>query len=124
MTACILPEFILKVLEKEVASASMSIVKYICDEYKLSYDEVKAKIERHITLDMKIDTEKNYKISRVNVKRIKANTETQCIANMYCKDQKDVRQCTRRKIDGCKFCKTHLKHFQAANLKYGTVEDE
>jgi flagellar biosynthesis/type III secretory pathway ATPase len=121
MTACILPEFILKVLEKEVTSSMMNIVKYICDEYKLSYDEVKSKLEKHIILDMKIDTETNYKISKVNVKRITSTVETQCIAKMYCKDQKDIRQCTKKKKDGCKFCKTHLKLFESSNLKYGTI---
>lgn len=124
MTATIVPEFILNVLENELSAVSLKIVRFVCDQYKLPFEEVKEKLKKHINIELDIDTETSYKIHKTHVKKIKATVENQCTANIFCKDQRGVRQCTFQRLDGCKLCKKHLKLFHEGDLKYGMVEDD
>lgn len=124
MTDTILPEFILMVLEKEVADVTMQIVGFLCKEYNLPEEEVKKKLGKRICLDLEVDSKKNYRVHRVNVKRMAKNEETQCIALLFDKRFKDTRQCARSRLEGCKFCKTHMKQYNTHTLKYGTIEEK
>lgn len=124
MTAAILPEFILKLLEKEVSSVVLEAVKFVCDEYNISFCEVSKKLGKHLCIEFDVNTQTNYKVVKKQVRRIKATPENQCIANILCKDQKDVRQCTVRRVPGCEFCTKHRVAHEQNKLKYGTVANK
>jgi hypothetical protein len=121
MTAAILPDFVLSVLEKEISSVVLEVVQTLCKEYKLPYEDVKKKLSKHMQIELDVNTQSNYKIIKKKVVKIKSSPETQCVANILCKDQKDIRQCTLQRIDGCTFCTKHKAANAANNLKYGTV---
>lgn len=124
MTSAVMPEFILNLLEAEMSAATLSVVKYVCDEYGLPFEEVKEKVGRRVNIGLEVDTKTNFRVRKTMVKPIKASSEEeQCIAKMYCKDQRDVRRCTKRHGEGCgKFCKIHFKMWKGDGLAYGTVE--
>jgi hypothetical protein len=122
MTAAILPEFIMSVLEKELSKIVIDVVHVVCEEYGLNHKEVKQKLSKHMHIKLDIDTDSNYKVIKKKVVKIKATPENQCIANILCKDQKDIRQCTFRRADGCMFCVKHHRANVSNTLKYGTVE--
>lgn len=125
MTSAVLPEFMLGLLEAEMAAATLGVVRYVCQEYGLPYEEVKNKIASRVNIEIDVDTKSNYRVRKTMVKPIKARTEEeQCIAMMFCKDQRDVRRCTKRHGEGCgKFCKIHYKMWKGDGLAYGTASD-
>lgn len=120
MTAAIVPEFLLCLLEKEIASVSLDIVKYICDEYDLKYDDVCNKIKKHMCIELDVDQQNTYKLTKMNVRKKKISADKQCQANMYHKDHKCVTQCTLQCVDS-KFCKKHKRMETEGRLRFGTV---
>ena len=122
MTSAILPEFMLKLLEKEISGVVLEATKYVCDEYNIPFSEVCTKLGKHLCIELDVNTQTNYKVIKKNVRRIKATPETQCIANIMCKDQKDIRQCTiRRSSPDCMYCTKHKMANEQSKLRYGTV---
>lgn len=121
MTAAIMPEFVLGLLEKEVSTVVLDVVRALCSEYDLPFDEVKKKLSKYMQIEFSVNTQSNYKVVKKKVMKIKSTPETQCIANILCKDQKDIRQCTLKRVDNCMFCTKHKAANAANNLKYGTV---
>lgn len=121
MTAAILPEFILQLLEKEISNVSLEIVKYICKEYNLAYDEVVKKIGNYMCMELGVDKQNTYKITKVNVRRKQICTEERCAANMFHKDHKCVTQCTLQCVGGSQFCKKHTQMEKEGRLRFGTV---
>jgi hypothetical protein len=125
MTTAVLPEFILNVLESEISSITLNVVKCVCDEYNLPFEEVKTKIAKYICIELKTTETANYKVIKSHTRRVQLEEDERCIANMMCPKTKETRQCTRRRLENedCKFCRTHMKMFDADELKYGTIED-
>ena len=121
MTAAIVPEFLLHLLEKEMSAVSLTIVKYICDEYKLPFEEIKRKLSKHLCIEIDVDNQNTYKLTRMNVRRKKTPVENQCQANMFHKDHKCVTQCTLEIISGSKFCKKHTRMEKEGRLRFGTI---
>lgn len=122
MTSAILPEFVLRLLEKEVSDVVLQAVRYVCNEYNIPFSEVCTKLGKHLCIELDVNTQTNFKVVKKNVRRIKATPENQCIANILCKDQKDIRQCTiRRTSPDCEYCTKHKMAFDQNKLKYGTV---
>jgi hypothetical protein len=125
MTTTVLPEFILKLLETEISNITLNIVQRVCEEYNLPFDEVKTKISKYICVELKLKSDVNYKVVKSHTRRVHLDVNERCIANMMCPKVKEIRQCTRRRLDDedCKFCRTHMKMSDNDELKYGTIED-
>lgn len=121
MTAAIVPEFLLCLLEKEIANVSLDIAKFICDDYDLPYDDVCKKISKHICIELDVDQQNTYKLTKMTVRRNKISADKQCKANMFHKDHKCVTQCTLPYIDASKFCKKHKRMEREGRLRFGTV---
>lgn len=121
MTSAVLPEFLLHLLEKEVSNVVLKVVKFVCDEYSIPFSDVSAKIGKHMSIEFEVDTKSTYKVVKKRVKPIKSTPENQCIANIMCKDQKDIRQCTIRQVNGCRFCTKHKAANEQNRLHYGTI---
>lgn len=119
MTAAVLPEFILKLLEHELSKATLEVVEWVCQEYELPFEEVKKKLGKRMQLKLNLDAEKNYKVTRVTLKPT-VEPEDQCVANILCKDQKCVRQCTKEKKKG-NFCRLHYNMNKKNLLRYGVA---
>ena len=124
MTAAIVPEFTLQLLEKEMSAVSLGIVKYICEEYKLPFDEVKEKLGKKICVEFEPDNNNIYKVTKTNVRKKKTTCETQCIANMFHKDHKCVTQCSLFKLEGSEYCKKHKRMEKEGRLRFGTIHDK
>jgi hypothetical protein len=124
MTAAIVPEYMLKLLEAELAAVSLNVVKYICDEYKLPYEEVKEKLQKQggLCVEIEPDNKNIYKVTKTHVRRKKTTRDTQCIANMFHKDHRCVTQCSLFRLDGSDYCNKHKRMEKEGRLRFGTVD--
>jgi hypothetical protein len=125
MTCPIVPEFILKLFEKEISNIVDRCVVKICDEYELDNTEVKKLLAREMNMSFDIVNEdiEQIKIVKKNTKHEKESGAC-CEARIYIASELIVKQCSRSKLhDNCKFCKTHHKQFETNSLKWGTIHD-
>lgn len=122
MTASILPEFILKLLENEMANATLEVVEFICKEYDLPFEDVKQKISKYMVVTFNPDANKCFKVTKVNKRLVKIHHEERCIANMYNKDHKCVTQCTLKRVCNSECCKIHKRMEASGRLRFGTIK--
>lgn len=125
MTCPIVPEFILKLFEKEISNIVERCVTKICDEYALEQNDVKQMLSREMNIAFDIVNEniEQIKIVKKNNKHEKGS-EMLCEARVYIASDLVVKQCSRSKLnDECRFCKTHQKQADTNTLKWGTIHD-
>jgi hypothetical protein len=113
MTTPIIPDFIFQLFENEVQEIVFKVLKNICKEYDLDYEEVK-----------KFATIKLYtKLNNIHIsKKIdpKHPDDIKCQARMI--REMGIKQCCRKKSEG-DFCKIHHKCEVNNTLKYGRITD-
>lgn len=129
MTCAIIPDFILKMFEREIAKVVEQVVVKMCDEYDIDLDEAKTKLKESLDIDLQVV---NADIEQVKVvkkhppstsKHHEPNANT-CEARLFIQNELVVRQCSRNKWNNCRFCKTHQKQFDNNALKWGTIHDD
>ena len=121
MTASILPEFILKLLENEMANATLEIVEYLCQEYNLPFEEVKSKLSKHMAITFNADKTKAFKVVKKNKRHMKLETDERCIANMFNVDHKCITQCTLKRVCSTEYCTVHKRMAAMGRLRFGTI---
>lgn len=124
MTAVILPEFMLKALEVEIAKVSLEVVKIVCEDYDLPFDEVKARLGNKVQIELHPENNDDYRIIRRRHRKTVVPIDQMCIANMFDKDHKCVRRCTRAIKDDTMFCRSHLRMSKVGRLRFGVVDTE
>ncbi len=125
MTCPIVPEFILKLFEKEISNIVERCVSKICDSYELNSDDVKQLLSKEMNMSFDIVSEEieQIKIVKKNNKHEK-DANTLCEARIFIASDLIVKQCSRSRLnDQCRFCKTHQKQFETNTLKWGTIHD-
>jgi hypothetical protein len=123
MTAVILPEFILKALEAEISEICLSTVKYVCEEYSLPYEEVKEKVGTRMNIELATESNDHYRIITRKPRKKEISLENTCIANMFDKETRCVRRCTKEVKDGTQFCRSHLRMSNVGRLRFGTADE-
>lgn len=121
MTASILPEFILKLLENEMMNATLEIVEYLCIEYSLPFEEVKSKLSKHMAITFNADTTKSFKVTKKNKRLIKIHPDERCVANMFNVDHKCITQCTLKRVCASEYCTVHKRMVAMGRLRFGTI---
>lgn len=129
MTSPIVPDFILKLFEKEVSKINLIIVEKICELYKLDIDDVKTKIKKELNINFDVISDEIEEIKIVKKHKPKQevsenNNTDLCIARIFLSSQLKVKQCSRHKLDGQEFCTLHHKLNQENKLKYGTIKEK
>lgn len=122
MTAAVLPDFVLRLLEVEISKVNMVFLEKIADKYNLDKAEILQMMKESMTVALLPSDEEKIKIISKRVTKMRDPSE-RCIAVTFNKNEIEVKQCSRRFLDGFDFCKTHLKLFQEKRLKYGTIRD-
>jgi hypothetical protein len=128
MTCAIVPDFILKMFEREIAKIVERVVVKMCDEYDIDIEDAKTKLKDSLDIDLQVV---NADIEQVKIvkKNSASTTKTEvgantCEARLFIQSELVVRQCSRSKLDNCRFCKTHQKQFDSNSLKWGTIHDD
>jgi hypothetical protein len=128
MTCAIVPDFILKMFEREIAKVVERVVVKMCDEYEIDIEDAKNKLKDSLDIDLQVV---NSDIEQVKiVKKYSASASktevgaTTCEARLFIQSELVVRQCSRSKLDNYRFCKTHQKQFDSNSLKWGTIHDD
>lgn len=133
MTCAIVPDFILKTFEKEIAKIVERVVVKMCDEYNIDFQDAKTRLHKSLDINLDIVNEdvEHVKIIKKHqpstsgkdgIKELKNNDA--CEARIYIPNEIVVRQCCRSKLENGKFCKTHQKQYDSNTLKWGTIHDE
>jgi cellulose synthase/poly-beta-1,6-N-acetylglucosamine synthase-like glycosyltransferase len=133
MTCTIIPDFILKLFEKEIAKVVERVVVKMCDEYHIDVNDAKLKLKNSMDIDfdivdedieqVKIVKKHNASTNKIENNSTSSNTNM-CEARLYISSELSVRQCSRSKHENGRFCKTHQKQFDANSLKWGTIHDD
>lgn len=119
MTAAVLPDYLLKVLEAEVNSVCWRVVERLCDLYSLDKNEVKSRLDKWMFTEL--DVKSDEKIKVVKCKPMSTvPVQDRCVARCYNKEVKDVTQCSK-KAKMCGFCMTHYDLQRQDYLRYGTI---
>jgi hypothetical protein len=122
MTAPLLPECVLALLEAEVAKVNRLFLEKVCERYKLDMREVESIL--HTTMSPSLlPVDEHIKVTKVYKPRQRLDEDDRCRARTFKKKELHVQQCTRRFVSGCRFCKTHQKMHDENILKYGTIDD-
>lgn len=128
MTCAIIPDFILKMFEKEIAKVVERVVVHMCNEYSIDVEDAKSKLKDHLDINLHVvdsEIEQVKIVKKYNASSSKtepgANT---CEARLFIQSELAVRQCSRSKLENCRFCKTHQKQFDSNTLKWGTIHDQ
>ena len=124
MTSVVVPEFILNALEAEIANICLGTLKYVCEEYSLCYEEVKEKVAKRINTTLATESNDNYRIIQRKSRKKEIPMENTCVANMFDKEAKCVRRCTKEKRDGFQFCRSHFRMSKVGRLRFGVVDEE
>lgn len=152
MTSVIIPDFILKIFEKEITKINVQVVEVMCKKFNINVEDAKQMLAKELKINFNIITEEieQMKIVKKNTAVSKKSSNTQnapvrddkaltskvitpsthidgqtsfCDARVYIPSELIVKQCSRSKFANCKFCKMHQKHYDEGKLKYGTVFD-
>ena len=129
MTSPIIPDFILKMFEKEVTKINLLIIEKICNHYELDIHDVKQQLSNDLNINFDIINDNIEQIKVVKKHNSKPDTDnidktSLCIARVFIQSDLKVIECSRHKVDGNEFCKLHLKLHQSNTLKYGTINDK
>lgn len=116
MTTPIIPDYVLQVLEAEMASISWVVIEKLCTFYNLDKNDVQSKLKDFMFTKLDIETNELIRIVRCKPRHEKPSEE-RCKA--YVGTVLDMKQCKNSKCFGFHFCKTHQKKFDAGTLKFG-----
>ncbi len=126
MTCPLIPDFVLKMFEKEITNINLKIVQKICELYNLDEQDVKEKLAKDININFSIVSEdiEQVKIVKKHTKK-NDNKDDLCVARVYIPNELFVKQCSRPKCgDDNMFCKLHQRLNQEGKLKYGTIFED
>lgn len=126
MTSIIIPDFIFKLFTKQILEINNIIIDKLCEHYNLDKTEAHKVLEKEMKMNFKIVGEdiEQVKIVKKHKKKEKlASPSTHCDARVFIANELTVKQCSRCKLDGSSFCKTHHKLSQSGSLKYGTIHE-
>lgn len=120
MTTPFIPDFIVKLFEKEIYSININILHAICKRYSIDFDDAKETLKKdlNINLDVVKNDIYNLKISKKRTYGKNTPQEKRCIGRVYHKQDNEYVQCIRKKQGDCNTCKTHSK-----SCPYGTIDD-
>lgn len=133
MTSVIIPDFILKLFEKEISKVIEQVVEKMCDEYDIDVNDAKNRLKHALNVNLDIVDEevehvkivkKHSQATANNQDGVKQDPATICEARLFIQSQLAVRQCSRSKLANCRFCGIHQKLFEQNKLKWGTMNDE
>lgn len=123
MTAAMLPDFVLRLLEVEISKVNMKFLETIAETYNIDKTEILNLMKESMCVALLPSDEQKIKIISKRVMKLRDPSE-RCIAVTFNKNELEVKQCSRRYLDGCEFCKTHLRLSRENRLRYGTVRDK
>lgn len=130
MTSIVIPDFIFKMFTQKVLEINMTIIEKLCEHYKIDKNDAKQFLEKDMNIDFNLLSEdiEQVKIVKKHRKKenkddthLETNTTSYCDARVFIQNELIVKQCSRSKLVGQSFCKTHQKQYEAGNLKYGTI---
>lgn len=138
MTSIIIPDFIFKMFTKQILDINNIIIDKLCVHYNLDKEEVHQVLKKEINMNFQLigedieqikvvkkhkkkDTEKQKETKETIVSSALSSTSTYCDARVFIANDMIVKQCSRCKIDGSSFCKTHHDLNAKGKLKYGTI---
>lgn len=119
MTAPLLPQHMLKILEAEFQKTTWTVVEKLCDCYALNKEEVRQRMQAWMYTELDIQSDEKVKVIKTKTKT-EVPLEERCIARFYNKDVKDVTQCSKR-AKKCGFCMMHYDLSRQDYLRYGTI---
>lgn len=120
MTTPLVPDFIVKLFEKEITAINYKILETICSTYSIDFGQAKETLKNKLNINLDIITNDicKMKITKKRSYGKKTLTENRCIGRVYHILNNDFAQCIRKKQDGCNTCKTHSQR-----CPYGTIHD-
>jgi hypothetical protein len=120
MTTPLIPDFIVKLFEKEITSINHKILEVICKEYSLDFDKAKQTLQKELNINLDIITKDiyNLKISKKRTYGKNTPLENRCIGRVYHKHNNEFVQCIRKKQSNCNTCLTHSQR-----CPYGTINE-
>jgi hypothetical protein len=129
MTCAIVPDFVLRMFEKEIAKVIESVVMKMCDEYEIDLEDAKAKLKRDLNINLDVIDEDIEQVKIIKKHQTPSTSKGEpgvntCEARLFIQSELMVRQCSRSKMENCKFCKTHQKQYDSNALKWGTIHDD
>jgi hypothetical protein len=130
MTCTIVPDFILKLFEREIAKVVERVVVKMCEEYDIDVNDAKTRLKDSMDINLDVvdeDIEQVKIVKKHNTSTNKtdiSSNSNMCEARLYIASELCVRQCSRSKFESGRFCKTHQKQFDANALKWGTIHDD
>lgn len=130
MTSIVIPDFVFRMFTQKVLEINNSIIDRLCDRYGIDKVEAKTFIEKDMNVSFNLVSENIEQIKVVKKHKKKDvqpdtnNTTSYCDARVFIQNELIVKQCSRSKLNGQSFCKTHQKLYDEGNLKYGTVHEE
>lgn len=151
MTAIVIPDFVFKMFSQKILEINTIIIDKLCEKYNIDKDEAHKYLEKELKIDFKLINEdiEEIKVVKKHKKKIEnknqnnvntvevtpqqkeneLSTDTDntpssfCLARVFIANNLVVKQCSRSKLQGQHFCKSHQRLFEEGNLKYGTIND-
>jgi hypothetical protein len=128
MTSISIPDFVLKMFEQKIVEINSTIVDKLCDRFDINKNEAHKFLEKELKINFKLINEDIEQIKIVKKHKKKepvdiTNQSSFCDARVFIATDVIVKQCSRSKLEGCKFCKSHQRLFEEGNLKYGTIHE-
>lgn len=130
MTSIVIPDFIFKMFTQKVLEMNNNVIDKLCEHYKIDKDDAKRFLEKELNIDFNIVNEdieqikivkKHKKKEQKDDQKLETNTTSYCDARVFIQSELIVKQCSRSKLNGQSFCKTHQKQYETGTLKYGTI---
>lgn len=117
MTTPLIPDFVVKMFENEVAQVVKSALKAVADTKGHDMEELEAIVQKNLDLSLKLipPSEEIVKVIKVKPRRIPQDSE-RCCANVMSKGI--ISRCKFSRADNITFCRRH-----SSTQKYGVFGD-
>jgi hypothetical protein len=127
MTSISIPDFIFKMFTQKILEINSTIIDKLCEKYNIDKNDAHDFIGKEMKINFNLiseDIEQVKVVKKHKKKEAKTSSLSLCCdARVFIPNELIVKQCSRSKLDGESFCKTHQKLFDEGNLKYGTIHE-
>lgn len=136
MTSISIPDFVFQMFIKKITEINLGVVKKLCEKYNINEEEAKTYLETELKMDFNVVSEEIEQIKVVkkhkkpddierkqNDQSSSSSSSSFCDARVFVANELIVKQCSRSKLEGCNFCKSHQKLYEEGKLKYGTIHE-
>lgn len=125
MTSIAIPDFIFKMFTQKILEINTSIIDKLCEHYNIDKTEARDFIGKEMSINFNLISEDIEQIKVVKKHKKKEYTALPlcCEARVFISNELIVKQCSRSRLNGKPFCKTHQKLSDDDKLKYGTIHE-